>query len=107
MTVPGTDTTGNSNDKDTVLVKIPSRPSVRSASSSSSTASTELSAPSNLAIGPADQLILRHGRPEDSALMAEMQVSNYLRYYQDILPRVYFDNLDYDQMTAGHAKNLT
>ncbi|CAO3563229.1 unnamed protein product [Mortierella alpina] len=103
MTVP----TSTSNDRaDTVLVHIPSRPPIRSANSHSSTTSTDSSASSNLASGPVRQVIFRHGRVEEAAAMTEMQFSNYHFHYHSILPRAFLDNLDFEQMTAGHVKKL-
>ncbi|KAF9576399.1 hypothetical protein EC968_008694 [Mortierella alpina] len=103
MTVP---TTADNGRADTVLVRIPSRPPIRSSSSHSSTASTESSASTNLAPGPVQQVIFRHGRVEEAAAMTEMQFSNYLFHYHSILPKVFLDNLDYEQMTAIHVKKL-
>ncbi|KAF9291615.1 hypothetical protein BGZ68_003231 [Mortierella alpina] len=103
-----TSTASTDNDRaDTVLVTIPSRPSIRSANSYSSTTSTESSASSsNLANGPVQQVIFRHGRVEEAAEMTEMQFSNYRFHYPGILPKPFLDNLDYAKMTAGHVKKL-
>ncbi|KAG9327098.1 hypothetical protein KVV02_008728 [Mortierella alpina] len=103
MTVP---TSTDNHRADTVLVHIPSRPPIRSASSHSSTTSTESSASRNLASGPVQQVIFRHGRVEEAAAMTDMQFSNYRFHYHSILPKPFLDNLDFKQMTAGHVKKL-
>ncbi|KAF9295310.1 hypothetical protein BGZ74_010888 [Mortierella antarctica] len=87
---------------DTVLVHIPTLPSIRSSENLSSSTSSK----SNLAKGPVDAVIYRHGRVEDAPHMTEMQFSNYLFHYPGIAPKFFLDTLDYPAMTANHAKRM-
>ncbi|KAI1304067.1 hypothetical protein EDD11_005241 [Mortierella claussenii] len=94
-----------------IPVKIPSRPSIRTAASSSSNASTNSQSSSiNLADGSKasmNEVIFRHGRAGDAPLMTEMQFSNYHHHYHAIVPKVFLETLDYDAMTASHAARMT
>lgn len=94
---------------DTVLVHIPSMPSIRSENLSSSTSSlsSTTSSKSNLAERPVDAVIYRHGRVEDAPHFTEMQFSNYLFHYHSIAPKYFLDTLDYPAMTAKHAERMT
>ncbi|KAG0018904.1 hypothetical protein BGZ81_010026 [Podila clonocystis] len=93
---------------DTVLVHIPSMPSIRSSEnlSSSTSSASSASSKSNLAEGPVDAVIYRHGRVEDASHMTEMQFSNYLFHYPGIAPQFFLDTLDYPAMTAKHAERM-
>src|SRR5690554_5569082 len=88
----------------TVLIRIPSRPPIRSATSTSSTSSSKSV---NLADKTVEQVVFRHGRVDDAALMTEMQVSNYWHHYPGICPQVFLDTLDHPKMTAGHVSRMT
>lgn len=90
---------------DTVLVHIPSMPSIRSENLSCST-SSNTSLKSNLAERPIDAVIYRHGRVEDAPDFTDMQFSNYLFHYQGIAPKLFLDTLDYPAMTAKHAERM-
>ncbi|KAF9434779.1 hypothetical protein BGZ76_007418 [Entomortierella beljakovae] len=90
------------------LVKIPLRPSIRSASGSSTPSSTTSTLTSkHLSEGPVDSVIFRHGRVEDAPLMTEMQYSNYIYHYTEITAQKFRDSLDYPAMTAYHGKRMT
>ncbi|KAF9138268.1 hypothetical protein BG015_002444 [Linnemannia schmuckeri] len=89
----------------TILVNIPSRPSIRSASSLSVASSTDTV--SSTTTTSVDEVVFRHGKVEDAALMTEMQFSNYHHHYRKILPSSFLDNLNYQAMTDFHAKRMT
>ncbi|KAG0297397.1 hypothetical protein BGZ96_006577 [Linnemannia gamsii] len=89
----------------TTLVNVPSRPSVRSASSFSSV--TSANSVTSTTTTPVNEVVFRHGRVEDAALMTEMQFSNYNHHYRKILPSPWLDNLDSSAMDAFHTKRMT
>ncbi|KAF9275730.1 hypothetical protein BKA57DRAFT_463078 [Linnemannia elongata] len=89
----------------TILVNVPSRPSSRSASSFSSVSSADTV--SSTTTTSVNEVVYRHGRVEDAALMTEMQFSNYLHHYRKFLPSSFLDNLNYQAMTDFHAKRMT
>ncbi|KAF9192860.1 hypothetical protein BGZ51_004623 [Haplosporangium sp. Z 767] len=88
----------------TVLIRVPSRPLIRSATL---TPSADSSKPVHLADKPVEQVIFRHGRVDDAPLMTEMQFSNYWYHYPGICPQVFLDTLDHSKMTASHASRMT
>ncbi|KAF9915257.1 hypothetical protein BX616_006554 [Lobosporangium transversale] len=107
MTVDNTlaDPSNGNSGTPSILITVPIRPPVRSAALSnvSTGASSSLT---NLADGPVEKVIFRHGKAEDAALMTEMQFSNYILHYRGILPKGFFDSLDPVSMTGYHTKRM-
>ncbi|KAF9080838.1 hypothetical protein BGX29_001665 [Mortierella sp. GBA35] len=107
MTVMPAITTTNATTTTTTLVNVPSLPSIRSASSLSSASSTHTVSSTHLSTKPVNEVVYRHGRVEDAPQMTDMQFSNYKYHYSTFLPSSFVDNLNYEAMTAFHAKRLT
>ncbi|KAF9899279.1 hypothetical protein EC991_009212 [Linnemannia zychae] len=107
MTVLSAPSAATTTASTTVLVKIPTRPSIRSASSFSSASSADSDSSSHLSSNPVDEVVFRHGKVEDASLMTEMQFSNYHFHYNKFLPSRFLDSLNYPAMTDFHAKRMT